>query len=538
MNDSEHHKDDPERNLDLIASCVEQTSEGISVSDLDGNILYVNQAYAAMHGYKPEELVGEHLSIFHTAEQMPDVETAIRQLKETGQFIGELEHVRRDGTVFPTFMHNSLRRDTDGNSVGMIATVRDISDLKETERALRHSEARLRTIFQTTPDAVSISRLADGLYVEVNDGFMASTGYQRSEVVGRSSLDLGIWDNPEDRVALAQGLRERGRMVNLEANFRAKNGTIIVGLLSAQLIDLEGEPHIIAVVRDITERKASEEALRESGQKFRDLGESTRAAIFIFQGSKNVYANPAALTITGYSLEEIQTMDFWELIHPEFRDLARERGMARQQDHRITPRYELKILTKSGETRWVDYAGTRISYLGNPAVLGTAFDITDRKEAEQLLRETTEELRTEQQALADKNVALKQVLEHIEEERRGYKKRICDDVRQTVTPFIERLRRIVRDERVEPEIEALMDKLNAELERNIDAFSELYASLTPRELQICELIKEGRSSKQISSDLSLSLLTVHKHREQIREKLGITNKQVNLSVYLRNRQAT
>jgi PAS domain S-box-containing protein len=126
-----------EEELRLLSSAVEQSSEGIAVSDMEGNLLFVNDAFATMHGYTPEELVGKPLSIFHTPEQIPAVEAARRQVRETGEFSGEIWHVQRNGTVFPTLMHNSLLRDEASNPIGMIGTLRDITERKQTEERVQ-----------------------------------------------------------------------------------------------------------------------------------------------------------------------------------------------------------------------------------------------------------------------------------------------------------------------------------------------------------------------------------------------------------------
>ncbi len=132
-----------EESLRLLSSAVEQSTEGVAISDLGGNLLFVNNAFATMHGYTPEEIAGKHLSIFHTHEQMPSVDAANRKMQETGKFGGEIWHVRRDGTVFPALMHNSLLRDEAGDPIGMIGTLRDITERKHAEEALRESEERL-----------------------------------------------------------------------------------------------------------------------------------------------------------------------------------------------------------------------------------------------------------------------------------------------------------------------------------------------------------------------------------------------------------
>jgi len=129
-----------DKQLKLLSLAVDQSSEGIAVSGLDGNLQYLNNAFAEMHGYSPEEVIGKNLSIFHNLDQMPSVEAANLAIKQTGFYKGEIWHVNRDGTVFPTMMHNSLIRDEANKPIGMMGTLRDISDIKQAEEALRESE--------------------------------------------------------------------------------------------------------------------------------------------------------------------------------------------------------------------------------------------------------------------------------------------------------------------------------------------------------------------------------------------------------------
>ncbi len=115
---------------------------------------------------------------------------------------------------------------------------------------------------------------------------------------------------------------------------------------------------------------------------FRTLAETTAAAIFIYQDTRIRYVNPAAETITGYSQEELLGLDFWDIFHPDAREYIKEQGLARQQGLVTSKRYELELLTKNGQLRWIDVTLGLIEFEGNAAVLGTAFDITIRKEAE------------------------------------------------------------------------------------------------------------------------------------------------------------
>lgn len=138
---------------------------------------------------------------------------------------------------------------------------RDIILLSNAEKQIINSEEKFRKAFLTSPDSVNINRLSDGLYVSINEGFTNILGYTEEEIVGKSSLEMNIWADPEERKKMVKGLKEKGRVENFEATFRHKNGSVIYGLMSASLMEIEGVPHILNVTKDISERKSIEESL-------------------------------------------------------------------------------------------------------------------------------------------------------------------------------------------------------------------------------------------------------------------------------------
>jgi|GEM_PF-499916 len=243
-----------EKRLRLLSSAVEQSTEGIAVSDLEGNLLFVNNAFATMHGYTPEELTGKHLSIFHTPEQMPSVEAANRQMQETDQFSGEIWHVGRDGTVFPTLMNNSLLRDEAGNAIGMIGTLRDITERKRAEEGLRASEQRYRLLFERNLAGVYRTTL-DGRILDCNESYARIFGYDSQEEVLALRASKFYFD-AADRETFIARLREQGTLTNSEWCLRRKDDSPVWVLENSSLIEgEEGAPTFIqGTLVDITER--------------------------------------------------------------------------------------------------------------------------------------------------------------------------------------------------------------------------------------------------------------------------------------------
>ena len=155
------------------------------------------------------------------------------------------------------------------------ATFSDITSRISSAESLRMSEEKFSKAFLTSPDSVNINRLVDGVYIDINQGFTNLTGFTREDVIGRSSLELDIWVNPADREKLVKGLRESGIVNNLEAEFRFKNGICRTGLMSASVIEINGEKCILSITRDITERKQAESELLIAHNQLEDAYNAT-----------------------------------------------------------------------------------------------------------------------------------------------------------------------------------------------------------------------------------------------------------------------
>ena len=249
----------------------EQAAVGILHTSFEGRILRCNRRFAELVGYAPEELPGLSFQEITPPEDQPPSRSVFERMISgelpTASF--EKRYVRKDGALMWVDLTITTQRDSEGRPLHFITMAQDINARKEAEHllamaqeSLRKSEERYRTAFQMTMDAVVLNRLADGAYVDCNLAFQSLSGYTREEVIGRTSLELGIWANPRDREKMLESVRQIGTCSNLEAQFRKKNGDIVWGLLSASLMDLDGEPCLLTVTRDLSEAKIAENEIK------------------------------------------------------------------------------------------------------------------------------------------------------------------------------------------------------------------------------------------------------------------------------------
>jgi PAS domain S-box-containing protein len=309
--------------------------EGIFGVDSRGRVTFINPAALRMLGYAQDEMLGQsvHDHIHHSHEdgsKHPVEDCPIYDSYTHAAISHVMDGVfwRKDGSSFPV-EYSSMPIIQDGQVMGSVVNFTDITERKRIEEALRESEEKFRLTYSSSPDAVNINRLDDGLYVDVNEGFTRATGYTREEVIGRPSLELNIWHDPADRQKLVQGLQEKGYYENLEAQFQRKDGSLITALMSARVISLKGVSHIISLTRDITDRKIVENALLESRRRLSDVIEFLPDATLAIDREKRIIIwNREIEKMTGVPAAEMigkgdyaYTIPFYGEARPQLMDL-------------------------------------------------------------------------------------------------------------------------------------------------------------------------------------------------------------------------
>jgi two-component system, cell cycle sensor histidine kinase and response regulator CckA len=236
------------------------SGEGVMVYDRDLNYRIWNRAMEEMTGLAADQVLGRRALDLFPEREAAGIERNMRRIVETGEpetreFAFTIPRTSRCAWVLGTYRPH---RNPEGEIVGVIASIRDITARRAAERALAQSEAKFATAFRTSPDSININRLADGLFLDISDGFTATTGFTHADVAGKTSAEIAIWADPAQRDQLVASLRSDGVAHNLEMTFRRKDGSLGTGLMSARVIDIEGEPCILSITRDITDRKQAD----------------------------------------------------------------------------------------------------------------------------------------------------------------------------------------------------------------------------------------------------------------------------------------
>jgi len=249
---------------DIFQSYMENSKDLFYRTNLEGTLTFVSPSVFTLSGFTVEEAIGKNLTteIYLNPEERNEFTEILRQQGFITNFEAQLK--RKDGSIWWASANSYFYKDKNGNILGVEGTVRDISERKVTELSLKVMEERFRLTFQTSPDSINLNRLEDGVYIDINEGFTNLTGYTHKDVIGKSSLEINIWNNPDDRLRLVDGLTKFGFVKNLEAQFKLKSGEIKTALMSARILTISDGKYILSVTRDIDDLRRAEKELKRS----------------------------------------------------------------------------------------------------------------------------------------------------------------------------------------------------------------------------------------------------------------------------------
>jgi len=370
--------------LHMMARAIQKSAQPFLVGRPNGEIVLFNSAFSQLTGYSPEELYKMTWSYDLTpAEWMETTQNALNAIREIkAPMIYEKEYLKKGGSRLPVevFIHPYF--DEGEELIYCYAFITDISGRKAVENSIRRSEDKFSKIFHFNPDPISISTL-EGVYLEVNDAWLMYTGYSREEVIGRSVADLNIWVIPEQREEIFGHLRWHGSVKNVEVEFRGKWGQVRTSLISMEILDVDGQPCVISMVKDITERKNMEEALRDSEERFSKAFNASPVTMSIsrLDNGEIIDVNESFCRVIGFRREEILGRSSLDVgIWPIPAERERIRNMV-ENDGSVRD-MEITFGTKEGELRLGLFSGERLMIGGIPCLISILTDITDKRRME------------------------------------------------------------------------------------------------------------------------------------------------------------
>jgi PAS domain S-box-containing protein len=376
----------------------ERISDIVWTIDLSMRTTYVSPSIVRSLGFTPEERRMQRPEDMMTPESFErSLAMLVEELSREKEHVAEpnrtitieLEYYHKDGSTVWLENKMSAIRDEAGQVVEIQGISRDISDRKRAEEALRDSEQRYSSLLNSTPDLAFLKDEASR-YVMINRACLEFFGRAESEILGNTDFEL----MPHDYA-------ENCRLSDLEA-FGGDGPVIDEEVIDGRVYEVKkfgvmlesGKKGIGGLIREVTERKETERALRESEQKYRLLIDHVQEAIFVAQDGMLKFLNPKAIELIEYAESDLLSKPFTEFIHPDDRKMVSENHIKRLQGKDFQDPYMFRIIHSSGAIRWVELNGVVIEWEGRPATLAFLSDITDRKNSEKALRQSEERYRT------------------------------------------------------------------------------------------------------------------------------------------------
>ncbi len=372
----------------------EQSPNMIFISK-KGRVVYANAKCEEILGYPREEICSPKFDfLVLIAPEFHDVQRRNFADHAKGKEVPPFEYaiVGKNGERFEAILSTKLI-DYE-NEKAILGVVTDITERKTAEKGVQESEEKYRQLFSTISDAIFVMDAETLRIIDANDSALALYGYAREDFLNLTLLDISA--EPEKSLA---SVKKTESMKSFRIPLRyhkTRDGTIVPVEVSVCDFRLKGRKVICTIIRDITERIAAEQALRESEEQYRSVVENSHEGILIVDDASHfLYANDELSRILGYSHDEIMDQNFQAFLDDESKDLVTDRYLRRQRGENLPHRYEIKLVRKDGESRDVELSSAIIrDSKGKTRTVGQILDITERFRMEKTVRQERDRART------------------------------------------------------------------------------------------------------------------------------------------------
>ena len=523
--------------LERFKLAVEQSADGIIITDLTGIITFTNCTTENIYGYNPGELIGSHVRHLNMDGHIPD-QFNNPEIKSAGQWTGELVQKRKDGASFDAHMSCTIIRENE-KSVAMLVIIRDISELKQKEKALIKSDNLLK-------ETQTLAKIG-GWELDVKTGRISWT----DEVYRIYGVDPKNYDPddiakdmnfyaPQSRQLLKKAFQnalEHGKPYDLELEFtRADKEQIWVRTMGRPEKKDKKVTRISGNFVDITEKKHLEQKQEQALALLEKVYESLDEAVFAVdpENRKIISCNKAAARIFGYDKKEMmgKNTQFLHVSQRTYQEFGKK--LARAMAAGIEFHMEFSLKRKDGKIFPTEHTVKAVfDASGTPQIhVSVIRDLTFQKLAEKQLQQHQDELKNRAQRLEELNAALKVLLDQREKEKKDLEAQLTGRLDELILPHLEKLKKTGLSDLQEAHVtilEANIRELTEPIHHNRSCH---LLHLTPTETRVADLIKMGYRTKEIASKMGISTRTAEFHRDNIRTKLNIKGRKLNLKTYL------
>lgn len=403
--------------------------------------------------------------------------------------------------------------------------LKNISPLSQVSLSPVSPDYICRALLRVSPNMILLTRLGDGEIYDASDIFCQTTGFSRKEIIGKTTVHLGLWPAQERR-KMVKILLQDGEFRNMEMMQRKKDGAALTCLNSGALIQSGDERYALKVSVDVTEKKQMESRLLDT-QTFNEAIISSLPGLFyvVDQNFRFIQWNKNFPCITGYAPGELQKMQVLDLYPEEMRDsIAKEIKKVFQKGEYSA---EAEMRLKGGGCKTYLFNSKCFCYQGKPCVIGVATDITDMKQAEKELKQFAK-------SLEDANITMSVLMEHKDRAQKDTEAILQANINELVMPYLKNLQKISSDDHIVAYLKDLENNLRQALSPFMKNFLSYHKNLTAQEIHIADLIKKGKKTSEIALILNSSAKTVATHRNNIRKKLKLVRSKTNLRSYLQS----